>query len=60
MVFQNAALFDSMTVGDNIALGLRHQGREKAAAIAQRVEECLGFVGLTGTAGLKPASLSGG
>jgi len=60
MVFQNAALFDSMTVGNNVALGLRHQGREKEAAIGQRVEECLGFVGLTGTAALKPASLSGG
>jgi len=60
MVFQGGALFDSMTVGENIALGLRHQGREKAAAIASRVEECLGFVGLDGTAALKPASLSGG
>ena len=60
MVFQNAALFDSMTVGENLALGLRYQGREKKAGIAARVEECLGVVGLAGTAALRPASLSGG
>jgi phospholipid/cholesterol/gamma-HCH transport system ATP-binding protein len=60
MVFQNAALFDSMTVGENIALGIRNQRREQAPAIAARVLECLGFVGLEGTEGLKPASLSGG
>ncbi len=60
MVFQSAALFDSMTVGENVALGLRHQGREKAVAIEARVLECLGFVGLADTALLKPASLSGG
>jgi phospholipid/cholesterol/gamma-HCH transport system ATP-binding protein len=60
MVFQNAALFDSMTVGGNVALGLRHQGRMKEAEIEARVLECLGFVGLEETVGLKPASLSGG
>ena len=60
MVFQNAALFDSMTVGENVALGLRHQGRMKEAEIEARVIECLGFVGLEESVGLKPASLSGG
>lgn len=60
MVFQNAALFDSMTVGENVALGLRHQGRMKEREIEARVLECLGFVGLEETVGLKPASLSGG
>jgi phospholipid/cholesterol/gamma-HCH transport system ATP-binding protein len=60
MVFQNAALFDSMTVGENVALGLRHQGRMKEPEIEARVLECLGFVGLEETVGLKPASLSGG
>lgn len=60
MVFQGAALFDSMTVGDNVALGLRHQRRLPPADIARTVERCLGMVGLAGTAGLKPASLSGG
>jgi len=60
MVFQNAALFDSMTVGENVALGLRHQGRMKEPEIEARVLECLGFVGLEESVGLKPASLSGG
>jgi phospholipid/cholesterol/gamma-HCH transport system ATP-binding protein len=60
MVFQGAALFDSMTVGENVALGLRHQGRETEAAVQARVVECLGFVGLADTAQLKPSSLSGG
>lgn len=60
MVFQGAALFDSMTVGDNVALGLRHQRRLAEDEIAATVERCLGVVGLAGTAGLKPASLSGG
>jgi phospholipid/cholesterol/gamma-HCH transport system ATP-binding protein len=60
MVFQNAALFDSMTVGGNVALGLRYQTRDKESVIAARVLECLGFVGLADTVELKPASLSGG
>jgi phospholipid/cholesterol/gamma-HCH transport system ATP-binding protein len=60
MVFQGAALFDSMTVGENVALGLRYQGRDPEAAVQARVTECLGFVGLEGTAHLKPSSLSGG
>jgi phospholipid/cholesterol/gamma-HCH transport system ATP-binding protein len=60
MVFQNAALFDSMTVGENVALGLRYQAREKEPAIAARVLECLGFVGLADSVLLKPSALSGG
>jgi len=60
MVFQGAALFDSMTVGDNVGLALRHRTRETPSAIRARVEECLGVVGLDGTAALKPSSLSGG
>jgi phospholipid/cholesterol/gamma-HCH transport system ATP-binding protein len=60
MVFQGAALFDSMTVGENVALGLVHQRRLPAAEIARTVERCLALVGLPGTAGLKPAALSGG
>ena len=60
MVFQGAALFDSMTVGDNVALGLRHQRRQGEAGIAATVERCLALVGLAQTAHLKPASLSGG
>jgi phospholipid/cholesterol/gamma-HCH transport system ATP-binding protein len=60
MVFQNGALFDSMSVEENVALGLRHQRRESEAAIRMRVEECLRRVGLEGTGTLRPSSLSGG
>ena len=60
MVFQGSALFDSMTVGENIALGVAHQRRVKARDVAPIVEHSLSVVGLAGTAKLKPASLSGG
>jgi phospholipid/cholesterol/gamma-HCH transport system ATP-binding protein len=60
MVFQNAALFDSMTVGDNVALALRQHTRMSEPEVAARVAECLGFVGLDDTADLRPSSLSGG
>lgn len=58
-VFQFAALFDSMTVGENVALGLRRRGLP-AEAIAQRVGEALGLVDLAGTDDRLPAELSGG
>lgn len=58
-VFQSAALFDSMTVDENIALGLRRRGLG-AADIRERIAESLGVVGL-GDAGEKlPSELSGG
>jgi len=60
MVFQGAALFDSMSVGENIALGLQHQRRVARDEIAAEVERCLSVVGLAGTAPLRPSSLSGG
>ncbi len=60
MVFQGGALFDSMTVGENIALGLAHQRRFTPAEIAAEVEHSLAVVGLAGTAELPPSSLSGG
>jgi phospholipid/cholesterol/gamma-HCH transport system ATP-binding protein len=60
MVFQNAALFDSMTVGENVALGLRFHRRGSDAEIARRVEECLERVGLSETSASKPSALSGG
>jgi len=47
-------------VGENVALGLRYQGRETEAQVQARVLECLGFVGLADTGLLKPSSLSGG
>jgi phospholipid/cholesterol/gamma-HCH transport system ATP-binding protein len=58
-VFQFAALFDSMTVGENIALGLRKQGFDRAG-IRERVEESLAVVELSGTEDRYPAELSGG
>jgi phospholipid/cholesterol/gamma-HCH transport system ATP-binding protein len=58
-VFQFAALFDSMTVEDNIRLGLRKQGLDDAEQ-RERVRESLALVNLEGTEGRYPAELSGG
>ncbi|MGH7527310.1 MAG: ABC transporter ATP-binding protein [Gemmatimonadales bacterium] len=58
-VFQFAALFDSMTVAENIRLGLVRQGYDEAA-IRERVEESLAVVELSGTEDRYPAELSGG
>lgn len=60
MLFQMAALFDSMTVGENVGLGLKEHTKMKPKEIADRVNERLEMVGLAGIEGLKPASLSGG
>ena len=60
MLFQGAALFDSMTVGENVGLALREHLRLDPAEIQRRVAERLEWVGLTGVENMKPASLSGG
>ncbi len=60
MVFQGAALFDSLTVGENVALPLREHTTLSREAIRSRVAERLEWVGLAGVEGMKPASLSGG
>ncbi len=60
MLFQGAALFDSMTVGENVAFALREHSRMPEREIEGRVKECLGLVGLAGIEHLKPAELSGG
>jgi phospholipid/cholesterol/gamma-HCH transport system ATP-binding protein len=60
MCFQMAALFDSMTVFENVAFGLRRHGTKSQKEINARVEECLSMVGMKGTEHLKPAELSGG
>ena len=60
MVFQGAALFDSLTVGENVALGVRVRRRLPAAEERALVAEKLAQVGLHEAEGLKPASLSGG
>jgi len=58
-VFQFAALFDSMTVAENIALGLVKRGLDQAT-IEERVRESLAVVDLSGTEQKFPAELSGG
>jgi phospholipid/cholesterol/gamma-HCH transport system ATP-binding protein len=59
-VFQFAALFDSLTIADNVALGLRRRRDLTAAEIDARVAEALTLVDLQGTERLLPAELSGG
>jgi len=60
MLFQYAALFDSMSVGDNVAFPLRRHTDWAADRVRERVAEVLGWVGLTGTESKNPAELSGG
>lgn len=59
-LFQGAALFDSMTVGENVGITLREHTRMSDAEIAARVAERLDWVGMKGIEEMKPASLSGG
>ncbi len=60
-VFQNAALFDSMTVGQNVAFPLRQHGRYNNAQIREMVFSRLSEVGLPDSVvSKKPAELSGG
>lgn len=60
MVFQYSALFDSMTVGDNVAFGLREHTDYSEEKIAEIVKEKLEVVGLPGTENMMPGELSGG
>jgi phospholipid/cholesterol/gamma-HCH transport system ATP-binding protein len=60
MLFQGAALFDSMTVAENVAFGLRRYEHLTEAEIVQRVAETLEMVDLPGTENKKPGELSGG
>ena len=60
MVFQYSALFDSMTVGDNVAFGLREHTDMSEKEIAKIVEEKLHLVGLDNIADMMPSELSGG
>jgi phospholipid/cholesterol/gamma-HCH transport system ATP-binding protein len=60
VVFQQAALFDSMSVADNIAYPLREHAVLEEAAVRQRVAELLDIVGLPGIQEKFPAELSGG
>jgi len=60
MLFQGAALFDSLTVAENIAFALRRERKWTEAEIRQKVTEALGLVELSGIEEQKPAELSGG
>lgn len=60
MVFQGAALFDSMTVAENVAFGLRRHAHFTEGEIARRVAAALEVVDLPGTEEKNPAELSGG
>lgn len=59
-LFQGAALFDSMTVAENIALPLREHSNWGEDEILEKVAEKLKLVGLPGIETLKPSELSGG
>jgi phospholipid/cholesterol/gamma-HCH transport system ATP-binding protein len=60
MLFQASALFDSMTVDENVGLGLREHTKLSEEEIQQRVTEKLKMVGLSEVEQQKPAELSGG
>jgi phospholipid/cholesterol/gamma-HCH transport system ATP-binding protein len=60
MLFQGAALFDSLTVGENVAFGLRRYTRHTKKEIEKIVTESLEKVGLRGVENLMPYELSGG
>jgi phospholipid/cholesterol/gamma-HCH transport system ATP-binding protein len=59
-LFQGSALYDSMTVGENVAFPMVQHSDWSAAEIERRVAEKLGQVGLAGVEPLEPSELSGG
>ena len=59
-VFQEGALFDSFTVGENVGYKLYEETRMPIEEVQQRVDEVLGFVGLTAHVDKLPSALSGG
>ncbi|MFH1790522.1 MAG: ABC transporter ATP-binding protein [Candidatus Omnitrophota bacterium] len=60
MLFQGAALFDSMSISENVAFAMTEHAGKSAQFRRERVRECLSLVGLKGIEELKPAELSGG
>jgi phospholipid/cholesterol/gamma-HCH transport system ATP-binding protein len=60
MVFQEGALFDSLSVGENVGYKLYEEWHEPLEAVRRRVEEVLGFVGLRDFIDRTPSELSGG
>jgi len=61
-LFQGAALFDSLNVGENVAYGLREQNWDTMsdAEVRKRVAQSLAMVGLPGIEEMRPSDLSGG
>jgi len=60
MLFQSAALFDSMTVAENVAFAFRRERSLPAQEVARKVGEVLELVDLPGIEEMKPSELSGG
>ncbi len=60
MLFQDGALFDDMTVGENVAFPMRHHGGLRESEIKARVADKLARVGLKDAVGKMPSELSGG
>ena len=60
IVFQGSALLDSLTVADNITLGLRENTKLSKSELSKIVDEKLALVKMEGTQNLMPSSLSGG
>ncbi|MBL9174574.1 MAG: ATP-binding cassette domain-containing protein, partial [Verrucomicrobiales bacterium] len=60
MLFQGAALFDSLSVSENVGFVLRRERKHSPAEIRRLVDEALDMVELPGTGDKKPAELSGG
>lgn len=60
MLFQGAALFDSLTVAENVGFALRRQGKLSDNQIREKVANALDVVELSGTEEKKPSELSGG
>lgn len=60
MLFQGAALFDSLTIGGNVGFALYEHTSIDRRSIEKRIKECLEMVGLRNIEDLKPAELSGG
>lgn len=59
-LFQGSALYDSMTVGENVAFPLVHHSKLRSADINRKVKETLALVGLKDIESLEPVALSGG
>lgn len=59
-LFQDGALFDSMSVGENVAFGLRYLTNTPKSEYSKIIKQKLALVGLKGVEDLKPSELSGG